>query len=142
MAQSAANDSVGEYPFRCSVAPFYPRSVAPTADHGSPHLHEIQRNHVSVINVACTKTNRLDSGSSLLNFDNTDKNVCTLSESSSYALYANSTPFFSVPISETCTSITVPGFKYLGSGFCPEPTPPGVPVMITLPFCNVVPCEK
>lgn len=52
--------------------------------------------------------------------------------------HANLTPFFNVPISDISTSITFPGTRYLG-GLRPAPTPPGVPVIITLPFCSVVP---
>lgn len=36
------------------------------------------------------------------------------------------------------TCITFPGTRYLG-GLRPAPTPPGVPVIITLPFSSVVP---
>ena len=48
-------------------------------------------------------------------------------------VYANLTSLVKVPISEMITSILFPDFRNCG-GFIPKPTPPGVPVMITLPF--------
>ena len=73
--------------------------------------------------------------------------------------HANFTPFLNVPIPETHTCISFPGVRYCG-GFNPAPTPihidehafqyissrsnlpPGVPVIMTLPFCKVVPWER
>ena len=39
------------------------------------------------------------------------------------------------------SAITSPGFRYQGAGFCPRPTPGGVPVVMMSPGSNVMTFE-